>query len=301
MASQMQRMLHAGSVLLAVLAGVLAGALLQGLPEAELAVELLDPLLFGLGAALVLPLAAASPAAEREGGFEALVAVRPIGSTSWALGRALGALLAALALVLIMTTAARFVGGSVQVPEQLVGQRMDAGSATPLWRFALPAGRDGPFELALDVVHLEAGSGRMRLDVERGGLATPLPAMHVGGHHLRLSVPDLAPARGDLFVRLRPEAGVVLAETAPQLTVGRVPLGRDALRVLPSLALALLLGALAALAAACAFRFETACLAGLLALAARLGEQPLALALAALALFVFAALGTALVRRAALP
>jgi hypothetical protein len=58
---------------------------------------------------------------------------------------------------------------------------------------------------------------------------------------------------------------------------------------------------LAALAAACAFRFETACLAGVLALAVNLEPGEPRFALAVLGLFGMAILGTALARRSALP
>ena len=59
--------------------------------------------------------------------------------------------------------------------------------------------------------------------------------------------------------------------------------------------------ALATLAAACAFHFETSCLAGVLALAVDLPPVPWVWGVTVGLLLLFGTLGTALTRRAALP
>jgi hypothetical protein len=114
-------------------------------------------------------------------------------------------------------------------------------------------------------------------------------------------VPDLWPARGDLSVTLRGARGLLLGHEPPLLVVGSQPLGRAGLPLPGAAVGTLLLATLAALAAGCAFHFETACLAGLLAVAVRMPAERWVFGAALLGLVLFAILGTALQRRAALP
>ena len=85
------------------------------------------------------------------------------------------------------------------------------------------------------------------------------------------------------------------------MTVGSEPLGRAGLPLPESAVAQLLLATLAALAAGCAFHFETACLAGLLAIAVRMPGSAWVWTAAVAGLLLLAILGTALQRRAALP
>jgi hypothetical protein len=176
-----------------------------------------------------------------------------------------------------------------------------ATPAAATWRFALPAGSAGPFEQRL------FGSGprilrhALGVEVRRGGAGAVLDPVIVSGRSIRFDVPGLAPARGDLFVTLRPPAGLVFEARPPSLVVGEQPLGRAGLPLPLAPMRRLGIGLLAVLAAACAFRFETACLAGVLALALELPRHGPRLGVAVVGLLVVALLGTALTRRAALP
>jgi hypothetical protein len=92
-----------------------------------------------------------------------------------------------------------------------------------------------------------------------------------------------------------------LGATPPRLAIGTQPLGREGSPLSPDAVRRLGVAVLAALAAACAFRFETACLVGLLALVVDLPWAGPRFPLAVAGLLVVAVLGTALTRRAALP
>jgi hypothetical protein len=300
-AAAMRRVLSVASVAIAVSVGALAGLLVLGLPDAELAAEIFGGLLAVLAAILVLPLVAGMVTAERRGGYEQLVAMRPISSLKWTLGRVLGAGLGAATLVMLLAFTARLIGGSLDVPVLASGERMDAGLGAPTWRFSLQAGAQGPFELAFDALVTRPGGGLLTLELSRGNATLTLPPTRVLHRHTRVMLPDLHPNRGDLRVTLRAGDGVLLSRDAPQLTVGREALGRFGLPLPRGILLRLGFAALATLAAACAFHFETACLAGLLALAVNLPPDPWVWALTVGLLLLFATLGTALTRRAALP
>lgn len=300
-AAALRRMLTPATALLAALAGGLAGAAVLGLPDATLAPDVFEALLLVFGALLLLPLAAGLASSERAGGFEQLVAVRPVGSLAWALGRLAGALAGAAMLALLLGACARAVGGQLPVPLETQGVLDDESRAGATWRFELPAGVQGPFELRAEVLPAAPTGGLLSLVVARSDARVELPAVHVTRRSVRLELPDLLPARGDLRVTLAPGPGLLPGSAAPRLVVGRRPLGRGALPLPGAAGAPLLLAVLAALAAGCAFHFETACLAGLLALAVRLPDEPLAWTAAVAGLTALAVLGTALQRRAALP
>jgi hypothetical protein len=297
----LRRLLLPVPLLLAVGAGVLAGLLVRGLPEPELAVEAFPLLATALGALVVLPLAAGWICAERQRGYEQLVAVRNLRSVGWALGRMAGSVAGAGTLLLLVFATARIVGGGVLVPELVDGVRVDDSQGDVEWRFPLPVGRPGPYELQLETLASRAGRHELTLELRRGGVPLVLEKLTVAGRRVRLSVPDLAPARGDLFVRLRPGPGLSLDNRAPRLEVGRVPLGHEGLPRPTGALERLLVALIAAVAAASAFHFETACLAALLALAIQPSGEPLVLGGALGFLVAFAAVGTALSRRAAMP
>lgn len=297
----LRRMLTPATLLLAVVAGALAGAAVLGLPDATLAPDVFEALLLVFGALLLLPLAAGLTSSERAGGFEQLVAVRPVGSPAWALGRLAGALLGAATLALLLGASARAVGGRVSVPLESTGVLDDESRAGSTWRFELPAGVQGPFELRAEVLPAVPTGGMLAVAVARSDARVELPAVHVTRRSVQFELPDLAPARGDLRVTLQPGAGLLPGSAAPRLVVGRQPLGRAGLPLPGAAGAPLLLAVLAALAAGCAFHFETACLAGLLALAVRLPDDPRAWVAAVAGLAGLAVLGTALQRRTALP
>lgn len=300
-ASSLRRMLRPACVGLALLAGVVAGLIVRGVPGGELASAIYPTLVATLAGVLALPLAAGILTAERHGGFEQLVAVRPIGSLAWTLGRVCGSLVGAALLVLLLSAGARVLGGTVKVPDTLEGSSVLATPATSVWRFALPAGSTGPFELRLSGKGPRIARHALGVEVQRGGVSEVLAPLSVSGRTIRFDVPGLPPARGDLFVTLRPAPGLLLAGTAPRLVIGERTLGRSGLPLPLDSGGRLGFSVLAALAAACAFRFETACLAGVLALAVNLEPGEPRFALAVLGLFGMAILGTALARRSALP
>jgi hypothetical protein len=300
-AAALRRMLRPATMLLALLAGTGAGLIVRGLPEGDLAGMVYPPLVATLVGVLTLPLAAGLATSERHGGFEQLVAVRPIGSLPWTLGRVSGSLVGAALLALLLAASARTVGGTVRVPETVEGSNVRSTSALPVWRFALPAGRTGPFELRLAGVGPRILRHELGVEVARGGAREVQPSRVVSGRSIRFDVPDLAPARGDLFVSLRPGPGLLLDDAAPHLVIGQETLGRAGLPLPLGAVRRLAFAVLAVVAAACAFRFETACLAGVLALAVNLPWAGPRFPAAAAGLLVVALLGTALTRRAALP
>jgi hypothetical protein len=294
----LRRMLTPATLLLAVAAGLLAGAAVLGLPEPSLAVEVFPALLQVLGALLLLPLAAGLASSERAGGFEQLVAVRRVGSTAWACGRLVGGMLGAVTLALLLATSARSVGGRLSVPVETAGLSIDGGST---WRFPLPAGVQGPFDLRVETLPLDPAGAWLEVSVQRSDRRQDLAPVNVQRRSAVVVVPDLAPARGDLFVTLRADDQLMLRDEPPRLTVGREPLGRAGLPLPREAAGPLLLATLAALAAGCAFHFETACLAGVLVIAMRMPAGAATWLAAILGLVLLAVLGTALQRRAALP
>jgi len=327
----LRRLLLPVPLLLACGAGVLAGLLVRGLPEPELAALAFPVLAATLGALVVLPLACGWICSERQRGYEQLVAVRRLGSFGWALGRLAGSLAGATALLLLLFATARVVGSSVAVPELVDGARMlasrgaqasaeagqDARTGRPVadearsaaglpdgaaeWRFPVPAERPGPYELQLETLASRAGAHSLTVELRRGGALLALGSRPISGRRVRLTLPDLSPARGDLFVTLTPGPGLALDSTVPRLRVGWLPLGRAGLPPPVGSATRLLVALLAGLAAACAFHFETACLAALLALAVDPAGHPLTLAATIAFLLVFAVVGTALARRTAIP
>jgi len=298
----LRRLLGPLPLALATGAGALVGLIVRGLPEPELAARAFPLLATTLGALVALPLAAGWICAERQRGYEQLVASRRLSSLSWSVGRLTGSLVGAGSLLLLLFATALVIGGSVLVPEVVDGVRMDEpGGGAPEWRFPLPAEHPGPYELQLDVVASRTGHHPLEIDLRRGGVPLALGPRSISGRHVRLTLPDLAPARGDLFVTLRPGTGLQLDTTTPRLTVGQIPLGRAGLPPPIDSATRLLVALLAGVAAACAFRFETACLAALLALALDPAGHPVTLIVTLVFLVSFATAGTALARRTAIP
>ena len=287
------------ALLLVVAGGALAGLLTLALPSPALVREVFLVLVSLFAALLVLPQAAAFCTGDRRGGYEALQGARPVTSVAWALGRLVGGFVAGLLLVLVLATVAQFVGGHKQVPHALEG-RVAAGSGAT-WRFALPAESAGPFDLDVEAYVPFAGSGELAVTTRRAGGVHEQTVDILPVRRHTVVVPDLAPERGDLYLSLEPRGGVVLGVGSPRLVVGSRPLAEDALALprdfLGRLAFALLV----VLAASQAFRFETVCLAGLLALAVRPPTDPETWAAAALSAVVFSSLGATLVRRQALP
>jgi hypothetical protein len=296
-----RRVLSLGTMSLALLAGLLAGLALLGLPEASLVAEIFPLLVQVLAALLLLPLAAALPSAERAGGFEQLVAVRPVSSIAWGLGRVAGGLLGAALLALLLGLTARAVGGRAQLPLESVGRLAGGTAAASIWRFEVPEGARGPFDLQISTVPLDPSGTALSASVRRGARGQELRAITVQRRSAVLAVPDLAPERGPLEVTLRCDAHVVQADPPPRLVLGHRPLGRGALPLPWEAAGPLLLGVLAALAAGSAFHFPTACLAGLLGVSVPMPGAIWTWALALAGLLTLAVLGTALQRRAAMP
>ena len=296
-----RRMLGLGPLLLAVLAGLVAGLALLGLPEASLVRDVFPLLVQVLTALIVLPLAAALPSQERAGGFEQLVAVRPIGSPSWALGRLAGGLFGAATLALLLCATARVVGGRAELPVESAGRLVGGTAAATVWRFEVPEGERGPFDLQIGTVPLDPSGTPLGASVRRGARGQELRSINVQRRSVVLAVPDLAPERGPIEVTLRCDPHVVQLEPPPRLVLGHRPLGRGSLPLPLDAAAPLLLGVLAALAAGSAFHFPTACLAGLLGLTVPLPGSAWSWALALAGLLSLAVLGTALQRRAALP
>ncbi len=297
----MRRIVRPATLLLALLAGGLAGAAVLGLAEPALAGDVFTMLVQVLAALLVLPLAAALASSERAGGFEQLVAVRPVSSLAWACGRLLGGLLGAATLALLLAAAARAVGGQMQVPVEATGVLADGGLKGTTWRFALPVGARGPFDLRVETLPLGAAGALLHVTVQRSDRREELAPVVVQRRTAVIPVPDLAPARGDLAVTLHADDELLLRDEPPRLAVGSQPLGRAGLEVSRATLRPLLLATLAALAAGCAFHFETACLAGLLVVILRMPDGWMAWGGSILGLVLLAVLGTALQRRAALP
>lgn len=295
-----RRLLCLRNLLLALLAGGAAGLVVRSLPTPGLAVDLLGVLVAGLVALLVLPLVAGQLTGDRACGYELLQGCRPIPSLSWAVGRLVGCFVAAAVLAWVVDGVARQVAAGRPVPRVLQGRALgDAGE----WRFDLPAGVPGPYVLRVETFLALAGAGEVTVDLRRGEATRRLTLpVRVARHH-ELSLPDLAPERGGLYVVLTPGDGVVLGQAPPTLTAGSAPLG-DAgpgLARRPELLARLGFALLAVLAAASAFHFETACLAGLVALGVPpRPDAPAWLAVLALQM-AFCVLGTSLVRRSALP
>lgn len=296
-----RRLLSMRNLLLAAMAGVLAGLVVRGLPAASLAQDTYQVLVATLVALVVLPLVAGQISADRLGGYEQLQGCRPMASVSWTVGRLVGCSVAALLLALVISSLARELSASRAVPWVVTGRAM--GSPTNgggEWRFDLPAGVSGPFDLTVSTWLPLAGSGRLAVVSRRGEDEQRLTVRlrTAASHTLVLS--DLAPARGGLYVTLRPLDDLTLAAAAPRLTVGSTSLGSGGLGLSEETLARLGFALLAVLSFASAFRFETACLAGLLALT---GTMPpgWGATLIMVLLVGFAALGTSLVRRQALP
>lgn len=295
-----RRVLTLRALVLAAGAGVVAGLLAVGIPAPGLAADALTTIVAVFAALVVLPLVAGVPTSDRRGGLEQLVALRPISSLSWTAGRVLGFLTGAGWLVVVMAAAARVVTGAASVPDELVGMRAGGDEAVVEYRFPLPSGAEGPFELGFDVLMVGGPSGRVTLNLRRGRSSRRVVEDLRAQRRVVVPIPDLAPASGDLFVTLRPGDGVLLAAAPPRLVIGERPMALTRLPVARSGMLALLVALLAVVAAASAFRFETACLAGLLAVSVRV-EAPWAYPVWALVLVAFAWAGTALIRRQAMP
>lgn len=296
-----RRLLSLRNLTLAVLAGLAAGAALRGLPAASLVQDTYQLLVSTLVALVVLPLAAGQICADRQGGYEQLQGCRPLASVSWTVGRLVGCGVAALLLTLIISSLARELAASRTVPWIVTGRAMGTANArSNEWRFDLPSGVRGPFDLTVSTWLPLAGSGRLVVISRRGEEEERRTVrLRVARAHT-LVLSDLAPARGGLYVTLRPLDELTLASEPPRLTVGTTTLGRGGLGLSEEALARLGFALLAALSFASAFRFETACLAGLLALTGTLPPDAGGLLVMVL-LVAFATLGTSLVRRQALP
>ncbi|MFT7462623.1 MAG: hypothetical protein ACI9EF_000965 [Pseudohongiellaceae bacterium] len=299
--SSFRRLLSLRNIIFALVAGLAAGLVVRGLPAPSLAYDVYQVLVSGLVALVVLPLAAGQISADRLGGYEQLQGCRPLSSVSWMAGRLVGCMVAALILALMITSVARKLAASRAVPQVVVGRAhgAPAGHASE-WRFDLPSGVSGPFDLTVNTWLPLAGSGRLAVISRRGEEEERLTVrLQVAAAHT-LVLSDLSPARGGLYVTLRPLDGLVLGSAEPRLVVGQTTLGEGGLGLSRQTLARLGFALLVVLSFASAFRFETACLAGLLALT---GSAPAGLGglLILLMLVAFAALGTSLVRRQALP
>ena len=289
---------------MAAVLGAAVGAAALGVPAPDLAAEVFGGLLFVAAAVLLLPLAAGLAADDRRGGYELLQAMRPMSSAAWGLGRVLGAVMGAIVLLLALELSARAVAGRRAVPERAEGSLVSLPSPRPAngggreWRFAVPAGHEGALDLSVPVLMLYGGTSELRVEARRGELRTQAVKAVRPQRHVTVSLAELRPGRGDVFVTIDAGAGLLIAPDPPRLTVGTRPLAVFGL-TRPALA-SLLLALLGVVAASCAFHFETACLAGLLAVLARVPPEPL-LAAVIVMLALVAVLGTALTRRAAMP
>jgi hypothetical protein len=296
-----RRLVGPRQLLLAAVGGCLAGLLVLGLPSPSLVRPVFVLLVSSVSALLVLPMVASLPTGDRRGGYEQLQGLRPIRSLGWCLGRLQGSVVAAALLTLVVHFVASQVARLRPMPHWITGRAEVSADEGQLWRFGIPAGVAGPFDLAVDSLLPFAGSGTLEVTVRRGGgeLRLSLPILPVRRHVL--VVPDLAPLRGDLYISLEGRQGVILGERPPELSVGTGPLAASELElpleVLEKLGFALLV----VLGAAHLFRFETTCLAGLLALGISPPEAAWSWALAVTALVAFGTAGSALSRRQALP
>lgn len=291
----LRRMLRVRNAVFAAGAGALTGAVVLGLPTDALVHEVFGGLVTALAAILVLPVTAGLLAGDRRGGYESLAGLRPVSSAVWTLGRALGCVLGSFVLTLLIAFVASAVGGHRPMPVPLDGQSQ--GGA---FRFGLPRGVSGPFDMQVECLFPLGVAGTLDVTIQRGqAVITRSVRVYPARRHV-VVVPDLAPAVGDLYVRIEPSAGVVLGATPPSIAIGRAPLGADALPLRRDVVLRLGFALLAVFAAACAFHFETACLAGLLAVL-RPPPSPTAWLVIGALLLVFAVVGTALTRRQALP
>ena len=296
-----RRLLSLRNLLLAAVAGLIAGLVVRALPAASLAQDTYQVLVSALVALVVLPLVAGQISADRLGGYEQLQGCRPMASVSWTLGRLVGCSVGALLLALVISSVARELSASRSVPWVVTGRTMGSPSnGGAEWRFDLPAGVSGPFDLTVSTRLPLAGRGRLAVISRRGEeeqrLAVRLRT--ASSHTLVLS--DLAPARGGLYITLRPLDELTLGPESPRLTVGTTTLGGGGLGLSEQTLARLGLALLAVLSFASAFRFETACLAGLLALTGTVPPGWGGTLIMGL-LVGFAALGTSLVRRQALP
>lgn len=295
-----RRVLTLRALGLASAVGVVAGLLVAGVPAPDVAADLLTPLVTVFAALVVLPLVAGLPTGDRRGGLELVVAMRPVSSLSWTAGRLLGFATGAGWLVVLAATLARLVAGAVPVPDDVIGMRVARSDDVVEWRFPLPAGAEGPFDLAFDVLMTGRPTGSVTLDVRRGRTSQLIDEKLVAQRRVRLPIPDLAPAKGDLFVTARASDGVYVGRTPATLVVGEKPMELTRLPIETSGLASLGIGLLAVLAAASAFRFETACLAGLLAVSVRV-TPPWAHWVWAGVLIAMAWAGTALTRRQVMP
>jgi hypothetical protein len=287
---------------LATLAGVGAGLAVRGLPAASLAFDAYRILVTCLVALVVIPLAVGQITDDRAGGYEQLKGSRPIASVSWTLGRLVGCGVGAMLLALIISACARELAASRSVPWVVTGRTLGTPSAdVSEWRFDMPLGIQGPFELTVSTWLPMAGSGRLSVVSRRGESEERRTVqLRVARRHT-LQLSDQAPARGGLYVTLRTLDGLVLGNEAPRLTVGMTSMRRAGLGLTNETLARLGFALLAALSFASAFRFETACLAGLLALAGASRPESLTWVVVPALLVGFAVLGTSLVRRQALP
>jgi hypothetical protein len=290
------------NLLLAGFAGLGAGLAVRGLPAASLAFDAYQVLVSGLVALVVVPLVVGQITGDRAGGYEQLQGSRPIASVSWTLGRLVGCGVGAMLLALIISVSARELAARRSVPWVVSGRAVGTASArSSEWRFDIPTGIKGPFELTVSTWLPLAGSGRLSVVSRRGEREERRTVnLRVARRHT-LELSDLAPARGGLYVTLRPLDRLVLASESPRLTVGTTSLGSAGLGLSNQTLARLGFALLAALSFASAFRFETACLAGLLALAGSSRPDGVAWLVVMVLLVGFAILGTSLMRRQALP
>jgi hypothetical protein len=296
-----RRLITIRNLALAVAGGLLTGLVVLGVAGASLASDVLGVLVSIVAALVVLPVVAGLPTADRLGGYEQLQGVRPVHSLSLALGRVQGSFVAGVLLLLIVAHVAHAVAGQRLVPNQLEGKVEPPMGAGETWRFSVPAGVDGPYLLTVDTHLSFAGAGSLEVITRRsdGEHRQTLDVLPVRRH--QAVIPDMAPHRGDIYVTLLPAGGTVLGDAAPRMSVGVRPLGVGAPAIRQTALARLAFALLVVLAAAHAFHFETACLSGAFALAVTPPHGPWLWAASLVLLVGFAAAGTALVRRQALP
>ncbi|GJM21205.1 MAG: hypothetical protein DHS20C15_11200 [Planctomycetota bacterium] len=218
----------------------------------------------------------------------------PLASLAWSGGELFGGAVAAGVLLALLLGGTRAGTYGMSAHPQLVGLAQGADQG---WRFELPAGSTGPFPLELDAALPLTSSGRLAWSLERGAERAAGSTQVDTAGRVRVLLPDLSPARGNLVLRLRATDGLVLGREPPRLSLGQ----RALLSSSPWLSHAarrhLLLVSLITLAAGCAFARGTASLAGLLGLALEAPATPSLFGLALLLLTAFAWVSTCLRRR----
>lgn len=283
-ALDLRRLLSTGALLAALLAGLAFGALRGALPEelvARAAVLVLGVLLAGLLAGGRVHARALSR-----------LAPTSLASALLTAGRLLGGAAAAAVLASLFVAAAGLTSPELERERPLSG--LAEGGR---WRFELPAGTAGALPLELATLLPFSRTGRLEWTLQRGSATRQGSTLLSESGIVRLALPDLSPARGNLRLQLVARDGLVLVAAPPRLILGTERVARPALRFERAQLLRLLLVALVTLGAACAFAPATACLAGWLVLLTPAEVTPRSVLVLGGLLVLMSSLGFALRRR----